>query len=124
MTGRFLIIRPSRPEVQAERDQSIRQSRERRAAAKLAKATTIAPTSAGPAKGVEGLSEFTRWYNAQYTYRGMLDCLTAQEKELFRALAREAYTGTLTNNAIWFAAVRALRDRHREVGTFAKAVSL
>lgn len=116
MTARFLTIRPSRPEVQAERDQSIRQSRQRRATAKLAKATATAPSSDSPAEGVQGLSEFIRWYHTQYTHTGMLDGLTAQEEECFRALARRAYESTLESPSTWTAAVRALRDRHREAG--------
>lgn len=121
MTARPLTIWPSRPEVQAERDQAIRQSRQRRAAAKLAKATATAPTAESSANGVEGLSEFIRWYHAQYTHMGMLDGLTAQEEERFRALARQAYTGTLTSTAAWTAAVRALRDRHKDAGVAQEA---
>lgn len=116
MTARYLTIRPSLPEVQAERDQSILQSRQRRATAKLAKAITTAPTADDPAKGVQGLSEFIRWYRAQYTDTGMLDGLTAQDEERFRTLARAAYTGALENPATWTAAIRALRDRHTDAG--------
>lgn len=121
MTARFLTIRPSRPEVQAERDQSIRQSRQRRATAKLVKATTTAPPTQGHAEGVQGLSEFIRWYRAQYIHTGMLDGLTAREEERFRTLAQAAYTGTLTSTGTWIAAVRALRDRHRDAGVAAEA---
>jgi hypothetical protein len=116
MTARFLTIRPSLPEVQVERDQSIRQSRQRRAAAKLAKATTAAPTAEGHAEGVQGLSEFTGWYHCQFKHRGMLDGLTEREEERFRSLARAAYSNTLPDTATWIAAVRALNERHREAG--------
>ena len=116
MTARCLTILPSRPEVQAERDHSIRQSRQRRANAKLAKSTTPAPQAHGAAEGVQGLSDFLRWYDANFTHRGFLDGLLGQEEESFRALARAAYAGTLTDTSTWLVAVRALRDRHRDAG--------
>lgn len=121
MTARYLSIRPSRPEVQAERDQSIRQARQRRATAKLTKATTTAPPADGAGVGVQGLADFIRWYDATFTRTGFLDGLTTQEEDRFRALARAAYTGSLTGTDTWTAAVRALRDRHREAGVAAEA---
>lgn len=121
MTARFLSIRSSRPEVQAERDQSIRQSRQRRATEKLAKATTTAPPAQGAAEGVQGLADFIRWYDATFTRLGFLDGLTAQEEQRFRALARAAYTGTLASTGTWTAAVRILRDRQRDAGVAVEA---
>ena len=94
MTARFLSIRPSLPHVQAERDQSIRQSRQHRAKAKLAKATqapTHAPTAQGAGKFVEGHVAFTRWF-AAFRHQGLLDGLSGHEESAFRALAMQAFT--------------------------------
>ncbi len=45
---------------------------------------------------------------------GLLDGLSRQEEDRFRALARVTYTGTLTSRDTWTAAVRALCDRQRD----------
>lgn len=122
MTARFLSIRPSLPHVQAERDQSIRQSRQRRATARLLKtseATPPAPLAQGSGKAVDGLPAFVRWYDS-FRRRGLLDGLAGHEEARFRALAWEAFSGRAAP-AVWAAAVNALRDRHKEIGAALEA---
>ncbi len=114
MTARFLTIRPSLPHVQAERDQSIRQSRQRRAKAKLLKATASAPSSGTAENGMDDLVGFARWY-ASFQNTGLLAGLAGHEEAQFRARAMEAFRGRAPP-ARWAAALAALRDRHKEAG--------
>lgn len=120
MTARLISIRPSRPEVQAERDQSIRQARARRATARMVKATTSAPSAESAGKGVEGLPAFVRWYSSSLVRAGLLDGLTGHEEARFRALAWEAFSGR-ADPVRWAAALAALRDRHKEAGAAQEA---
>jgi hypothetical protein len=114
MTARFMSIRPSLPHVQAERDQSIRQSRQRRAEAKLVKATASAPSSGTAENGMDDLVGFARWY-ASFQNTGLLAGLVGHEEARFRALAMEAFKRN-ANPARWASALAALRDRQKEAG--------
>lgn len=120
MTVRLISIRPSRPEVQAERNQSIRRARALRATARMMKAATPAPPAEGAGKGVEGLPAFARWYATSFTRTGLLDGLAGHEEARFRALAWEAFSGR-ADPARWAAALAALRDRHKEAGAVQEA---
>jgi hypothetical protein len=113
---RYLSLRPSLPVVQRQKDASVVESKMLRSRARLLKATTTSPTAHGAAAGVLGLSEFIRWYDANFTRSGLLDGLGAQEEASFRALARAAYNGRLSDHWRWTVAVRALRDRHKAAG--------
>jgi hypothetical protein len=115
-TARYLKLKPSHPKVQAEREQSILQAKQGRAAAKLRKATTAAPHAHEAVESVQGLPGFVNWYNASFVHSGLLDGLAAHEMAGFRVLARAHYSGTLENLDTWMAALRVLRDRHRDAG--------
>jgi hypothetical protein len=119
MTARYLSIRPSLPHVQAERDQSIRQSRQRRAEAKLVKAAAAAPSAGTAENGVDDLVGFARWY-ASFRNAGLLAGLAGHEEAQFRALAMEAFRGRAAP-ARWAAALAALRDRQKEAAAALEA---
>lgn len=112
----LMSLRPSSPKVQAAREEAAAKIKASRARRKLDAAIRKADREArgSSAEGVEGLSAFLRWYDANFSRMGFLDILSRDEEVRFRTLARAAYTNTLTSPDAWTAAVRALRDRHKE----------
>lgn len=117
-TARFLTLKPSRPDVQKARNETIRQTKAYRAEKRLRRLKSHKPAAienlaAAEVKPVDRAG-FSRWF-AGLAQGRLLVGLPEHEAEGVRDVAWGAYHGLLADPRLWPKTLHALSDRLRAI---------